>query len=656
MTLKVLCTRLALAVVVPVVLVTATLYPIFRAQLDARLQGAQAGAETMLEAGHESLKRGMNESLNHALATAEMPLLTRYLSRVGEAHSPYQADAQQLTAERLASLFDTLLTHYERYTKLVLIDPQGRELLHVSHGQQRHQLSPAASHADAEYFREAKTLFPRDLYVSPPGRDLRYENAGDGLVPVVDIATPVFDAQGERKGVLLLSLDWQYLTTGLHHAMAIDEAAQPLLMDAQGIWLLADTDAPMRFGRSFATAYPDAWEALSRRNQGKADLGDHRVLFQAEDIRTQNYRSQAGMVYSLPGYHPWRLGIMLPKPSLGTLLSQDRAPLLIMTLLYGLSIAFGVFWALSSHRQRVLRRHAQQHAREVRDLYEHAPCGYHSLDADGRIVKMNLTELDWLGYRGDEVIGQVLYRDFVTPETREAFKAAFQAVLGPDEEGSAECELLTRHGEKLPVVIQATAYTTPRGFVYSRAMVFDLSERKKLEETLARQAMTDPLTGLGNRRYLQDQAAMEIARAKRSGAPLSLIAIDLDHFKRINDEYGHDVGDLVLQAFANTARDQLRDGDVLCRMGGEEFAVLLPNTSHEQALQVAERIRQAIITTPAKVGPVVIETGQLAYSASLGVTLIMADEVSLKPAIKRADQNLYAAKKQGRNQVHGQPA
>ena len=185
-------------------------------------------------------------------------------------------------------------------------------------------------------------------------------------------------------------------------------------------------------------------------------------------------------------------------------------------------------------------------------------------------------------------------------------------------------------------------------------MVFDLSERKQLEETLARQAMTDPLTGLGNRRYLQDQAAMEIARARRSGAPLSLVAIDLDHFKRINDEYGHDVGDLVLQAFAKTTKQLLRDGDVLCRMGGEEFAVLLPDTTREQAMQVAERLRQALETSPVNVGHEVTEDGRLNYTASLGVTRVMAEEPSLNPAIKRTDRGLYIAKEQGRNQVHWQ--
>jgi diguanylate cyclase (GGDEF)-like protein/PAS domain S-box-containing protein len=345
------------------------------------------------------------------------------------------------------------------------------------------------------------------------------------------------------------------------------------------------------------------------------------------------------------------------------LLKQNPGQQLAIALVYLLSVTFGVFWVLSNHRLRGLRqralqfsREARQYAGEVQDLYEHAPCGYHSLDGDGRVVKINRTELDWLGYRADEVIDKRFYRDFVTPETRSAFDAAFQKVLGEGQEGSAECELLCRDGSRLPVAIQATAQVTEDGFQYSRATVFDLSERKALEARLEQQALTDPLTGLGNRRYLENQAAMEIARAERSATPLTLIAIDLDHFKRINDTYGHDVGDLVLQAFANTARRVLRDGDVLCRMGGEEFAVLLPSTTREEALQIAERLREAVATTPARVGLDSTEDGTLSYSASLGVSLVKAGETSLKAAIKRADQGLYSAKQAGRNRAHWEEA
>ncbi|WP_404299494.1 GGDEF domain-containing protein [Halomonas sp.] len=128
----------------------------------------------------------------------------------------------------------------------------------------------------------------------------------------------------------------------------------------------------------------------------------------------------------------------------------------------------------------------------------------------------------------------------------------------------------------------------------------------------------------------------------------------MDRFKQVNDTYGHDIGDLVLQAFAHTVREMLREGDVLCRMGGEEFAILLPATTQAQAMQVAERLRQRLEASPVDVGPDVTDDGWLFYTASMGVTFVMSAEPSLKSAIKRADQGLYEAKARGRNCVHWQ--
>ena len=108
----------------------------------------------------------------------------------------------------------------------------------------------------------------------------------------------------------------------------------------------------------------------------------------------------------------------------------------------------------------------------------------------------------------------------------------------------------------------------------------------------------------------------------------------------------------MLQSFADTARTQLREGDILCRMGGEEFVILLPDTASEQAMQVAERLRMAVSITPVEVETEVVATGRLTYTASLGVARVDPEEASLEPAIKRADEGLYAAKNAGRNRVH----
>lgn len=639
--------RLGLAVLASVILVSATLYPIFRMHGQDRADSVRDAGRTLLDAEQEALTQHINEGLNDALAMGEIPSLHSMLSDAQRPLSPYHAESFQQKKVRLEKLLNTWLTHFGHYTRLSLIDLNGLEQLAVGLIQR-----PAGAHGGYSYFQKAMTLKRRELYVSRPyvgpsiyGPEIR--------TLLLDLAVPVFGDDDRRLGVLLLTLDWRRLMGKLPHNIENGNSADVLLVDAQGVSLMPDT-LTSTFGASLAKWWPEAWKAMEGNSRGEVFLGDQILLFRQHDIRSQHYRSQAALVSSDAQGQPWYLATVVHRPGAVDLLIENPAQLVAIGLVYLMAIGFSAFWVMSDHRQRSLRRQAEalstetrQYARDLHDLYENAPCGYHSLDEDGRIVKMNRTELSWLGYNAEEVIGQRCYRDFVTPETRDAFDAAFDAVLGKVHEGSAECALTCRDGSTFPVAIEATAQTTGDGFQYSRAMVFDLTERKQLEDLLVRQSMTDPLTGLGNRRFLETQAEIEIARAKRSGCPICLIAIDLDHFKRINDTYGHDTGDQVLKAFAKTAQSQLRDGDVLCRIGGEEFIALLPETSQEQALGVAERLRFTVERQPVSVD----EAGSLTYTASLGVTLVLPGESGLKKAIKRADKALYQAKEGGRNQV-----
>lgn len=155
----------------------------------------------------------------------------------------------------------------------------------------------------------------------------------------------------------------------------------------------------------------------------------------------------------------------------------------------------------------------------------------------------------------------------------------------------------------------------------------------------------DPLTGIANRRYFFEQANTEMQRAFRSGA-LSLLMIDLDHFKRVNDTWGHAVGDAVLKNFSVVAREPLRVADLMARIGGEEFAVLLPATTAEGARVVAERIREVVLNQFIE-----ITEGQITYTVSIGVTEMNAVGDSLSSFMKRADTALYRAKELGRNRI-----
>ena len=173
-------------------------------------------------------------------------------------------------------------------------------------------------------------------------------------------------------------------------------------------------------------------------------------------------------------------------------------------------------------------------------------------------------------------------------------------------------------------------------------IVMDIGQRKRLESNLRQLATTDPLTGAYNRRHLLQVMETEISRAQRYGRPLSLIMFDIDHFKRINDNFGHDRGDAVLKEVAALARQRLRHSDVLTRWGGEEFMVLATETALPQAIVLAETLRTALRQSPfADIGPI---------TASFGVTQYLAGE-TVDQWLKRVDDLVYQVKRGGRDQV-----
>lgn len=171
-------------------------------------------------------------------------------------------------------------------------------------------------------------------------------------------------------------------------------------------------------------------------------------------------------------------------------------------------------------------------------------------------------------------------------------------------------------------------------------------ENARLFDESQQQAVTDPLTGLYNRRGLFQLGERELDRVRRFGHPLTAIMLDIDHFKRINDTYSHAAGDVVLQALAERCRGLIRDTDILGRYGGEEFALLLPETDIPGAQLVAERLRKQASATP-----VMTSRGPIQMTISLGLTAFSEDIPDLAVLLDHADTAMYAAKQEGRNRV-----
>jgi two-component system cell cycle response regulator len=166
-------------------------------------------------------------------------------------------------------------------------------------------------------------------------------------------------------------------------------------------------------------------------------------------------------------------------------------------------------------------------------------------------------------------------------------------------------------------------------------------------------AVTDPLTGLYNRRFMESQMAPMVENAINRGKFLSVLALDVDFFKGVNDNHGHDVGDRVLQEVAARVRNNVRNVDLVCRIGGEEFLVILPDTDSNVAMAVAERIRKSIASRPFNAGS---RLGPLSITISIGIAGIESGTDTTNDILKRADQALYRAKREGRNRVIAEAA
>lgn len=246
------------------------------------------------------------------------------------------------------------------------------------------------------------------------------------------------------------------------------------------------------------------------------------------------------------------------------------------------------------------------------------------LDADGRVTRANDTARALLG-NGDDGL------DALTDPVAGLLAAAGQ---GPTD----------RDGRFIEV--QATSLSRGARLV----VMHDVTAARSLEERLRHDANTDPLTGLANRRRFMERATQEQPRARRFGSPLSVLMVDADFFKRVNDQHGHAVGDQVLIRIATVLAAGVREHDLVARFGGEEFVAILVETPLDAAVIVGERLRQAIAQEP-----VATDAGPVPITISIGAAGGEGAAVDIERLLVEADAALYAAKRNGRNRLERAP-
>ena len=308
---------------------------------------------------------------------------------------------------------------------------------------------------------------------------------------------------------------------------------------------------------------------------------------------------------------------------------------------------------LSSGEDVTERRRAETALREreavLHNITEAAQDAIVMMDPEGRVSFWNPAAEHIFGYTRQEALGQNLHR-LLTPERyHDAHHQAFPEFLSTGR-GQAIGKTLGLHarrkdGIEIAVAVSLSAIQI-QGQWYAVGILRDETERQAQEAELRRLATTDHLTGLANRRHFLAQVERELDRFKRYADPAALLMLDLDHFRQVNDAYGHAIGDAVLKHFADLAGQTLRKIDLIGRLGGEEFAALLPGTTMVGAYPLAERLRGILMASP-----VMTDVGPVSFSVSIGVALFAPDDHDADAILIRADRALYRAKHRGRNRV-----
>lgn len=300
-----------------------------------------------------------------------------------------------------------------------------------------------------------------------------------------------------------------------------------------------------------------------------------------------------------------------------------------------------------------LQHEMQESERNFRRLFEKMQDVYYRTDAQGVVQHVGPGVRRVLGYEPREIEGRTAESYYPQSKDRDAFKVA---ILEHGEVSDFPGQMVRRDGQVIDISISSHALYDQRGqFAGVEGIYRDVTQRKNLERELHRLASTDMLTGLSNRRVLLEAAEslfLASAGAGDSGAAAApapaLLILDLDHFKTINDRYGHLEGDRALIEFAAVVRAELRGSDVVGRMGGEEFAVLLPDTRDTEAEAIAQRILQQLRLRQLWSGD---DQHPRGMTASIGVASRLPSDRHLRDWLDRADKALYQAKHLGRDRV-----
>ncbi|MDO6687797.1 MULTISPECIES: sensor domain-containing diguanylate cyclase [unclassified Agarivorans] len=560
--------------------------------------------------------RGFSTANKHlvSLLSQRLSLLTRTLGLLN-----YVNDENELTLVSLATEWQRIAKDVNLEGNFYYIHRDGRVDLVLDQNKQGHELkwNSEVNPLITNYFKEL--VWRGEGVISSKALLDRSSNTYFYLLYI-----PVFDKWSKLVGWMVNEYDQQAINQTVHFVGRPQLVERAIILTEEGVIIEGDYSKP---------TYNKLIELV-----GRIDYELTQSYFLRDDFvnKKDPYSVSGGLMFTK------ETGIEEDEPNLTFLyisyrdLIIDSKYWLVFFAVVYIAALFSCF--IGSYLTEVIRREKAV-VRKLNALRQAAFEGEFSqliTDVDGVIVKVNRYLAEKMGLTTESMMGKKM-TDF--GHSSPSFESILQLAKN---QGSwlGEISIHDSNGATSIQQMTVTAVYADQEIKNYVCSSIDISAQKSLERKLQRLANTDPLTGVSNRRHFEHSVYLEQSRSDRNGSRFTILMLDVDHFKQLNDKHGHDVGDLCLIRLVEKVNELKRETDLLARWGGEEFIMLLPETDVSQALNLAERLRLSFEN----------DLNDPSFTCSFGLSENQKDS-SFAKLYKQADSALYQAKSQGRNQV-----
>ncbi len=613
----------------------------FETELDQKLR--QTEEELRLESASRIFLYTLNEMVGDLLFLSQSENLARYL------HSR----KPMVDWVHLAKEFTSFSRTSGIYEQLRYLDDDGKEVLRIDYN--RGEPAIIAHHllqdrSRKQFFQDAMQMGSGGIYLSRVDLNREQEEVQSPHVPVLRVTTPVFDGYGKKRGVLVLDYHAAHLLQRVGRLLQ-SSVGESAILDHEGFWLYGPTEDRL-WGFAFdnphsmAQEYPGLWQKIRQGDQGivQGRSATHvfrnisRSAIQLSPVQQGVETASLVLIKGLSVPGGWTLLVTIPYKPMFELDSKAKKQGLVLYLAF-LVLAVIASYLLARSRSLADR---QRRLERLASVFGAVAEGMVISDRSNRITEVNPAFSGITGYSRDEVIGKnpgILNSGRQPPE----FYRRMWADLGKKDFWEGELWNRRKDGSLYPQWLTIVVIRDSRGSVERYVGVFtDITRRKKKEDLIWSQANFDILTGLPNRRLLEDRLKRMLLEVQRDREQVALLFIDLDKFKWINDNLGHDVGDQVLVQAASRIKTCVRQVDTVARLGGDEFVVVLkcgddPDISGRIAGEIVRALEQ----------PMPVGGHEPNVSASIGIALFPHHGGDIDELLRNADSAMYRVKSDG---------